>query len=241
MFEDVVVAAQFRAFHAGVSDALLDEAARKAGCPSGIGRLSLISDEMLARICARLGLREGSRVLDVGCGRGFFERWLHFAGHGALATGIDRAPDAIAAAREQCPGVEFIAADYRTHAFPPRFDAVVALELAASGKFGAPLLSMTAHVLRDGGAFCMTAASLDGRHEQRLSAAQEVLRARFSDVELVDATHEAGEFARRLYGACLQIDCWTREIRGRIVEQADAVLQAIDRGDFHYAIAFGRR
>lgn len=241
MFEDVVVAAQFRALHAGVGDALLDEAARMAGCASGIGRLSLLSDEMLARISARLGLREDRRVLDIGCGRGFLERWLRYAGCAARATGIDRAPGAIAAARRHCPEAEFMEADYRTQAFEPEFGAVAALELSASGKLPAALLTATARALCEGGVFCFTAASLDGRHEQRLNDAEPALRERFSDVEILDATRDAGAFAQRLYGACLQIDQWNPEIRPRIVEQAHAVLEAIDRGDFHYAIAFGRR
>lgn len=239
MFEDVVVAAQFRAFHGGVSDALLDEAAGAAGCSSGIGRLCLVSDEMLAGICGRLDLRHGSRLLDIGCGRGFLERWLQRRGYGPRAFGLDRAAEAIAAARRQCPEAQFVQGDYRTHPFQPEFEAAFALEIAASGKFGASLLAAIRSALREGGRFAITAPSLDGRHESRLHQARTAMLEHFSDVEMLDATAEAASFAKRLYAACLRITTWSPEIRTRFAQQADAVLRAIDRGDFHYAVAFG--
>ena len=239
MFEDVVVAAQFRAFHGGVSDALLDEAARAAGCGSGIGRLCLVSDEMLAGICARLDLRHGPRVLDIGCGRGFLERWLQHRGYGPRAFGLDRAAEAIDAARRQCPGAQFVQGDYRTHPFQPEFEAAFALDIAASGKFGASLLAAIRSALREGGRFAITAPSLDGRHEGRLHQARTAMLEHFSDIEILDATREAASFAKRLYASYLRITAWRPEIRSRFAEQAGAVLRSIDRGDFHYAIAFG--
>ena len=44
-------------------------------------------------ICRSIDVREGLRVLDVGCGTGFFEAVL--GSHGARVTGIDLTPDMI--------------------------------------------------------------------------------------------------------------------------------------------------
>lgn len=240
MFDDIVVAAQFRAFHAAARDDLLDEAARRAGCPSGIGRLCLLSDAMLPEILSRLKLRNGSRLLDIGCGRGFLERVLERERYSVHTLGIDRSRDAIAAARRHCTSAEFVEADYRTYPLRREFDAIAALELAPSGNLTETLVSATRSALVEGGRFCITAASLDGRHDTRLDAARASLRDRFTNVEIVDATRDAAAFAESLYEACSRIDGWTPEIRLRIAQQADAVLHSIQRGDFNYALVFGR-
>lgn len=65
----------------------------------------------------------GGNVLDVACGSGRHMRWFHERGH--AVTGIDRAPEAIAAA---APFGDVVQADIENNAWPladQRFDAVI--------------------------------------------------------------------------------------------------------------------
>lgn len=240
MFGDIVIAGLFNQFHREADDRLLDQTARDAGCPSGIGRLSLVSDEMLGAILGALHISDESRLLDMGCGRGFFERWLRWRGSAVRAVGIDRAPDAIAAARKHAAAADFITADYRTHRFDEPFDAVLALEAAASGAIDAATVAAVRAALRDGGRFALTAASLDGKHEARLNGARGHLARSFPQFEIADATQTVAGFAERLYRAWLGTAGWSAAIQPRIEAQAREVLGAIERGDFHYVIVTGR-
>jgi SAM-dependent methyltransferase len=79
-----------------------------------------------------LGLRPGSRVLDVGCGPG---RHAHALGRrGVEVLGVDISETFIdLAGREATPGVSFRRADARALHFDAEFDAVVSL---CQGAFG---------------------------------------------------------------------------------------------------------
>jgi hypothetical protein len=94
--------------------------------------------------------------------------------------------------------------------------------------------------LRAGGAFAFTAASTDGKHDERVTALHELLSQRFSKVELRDAGAEAAGFTKRLYGAMSNIEAWSPLLAPRIRAQAGEVLAAVDRGDFAYTMAWGR-
>lgn len=240
MFEDVVIASLYRQFHRNVDDSLLDQAARSAGCPSGIGRLCLLGDAMLEALTVGLELNAETSLLDIGCGRGFLERWLQHVGSRARVTGIDRVPEGLAAARALAPGALFIEDDYRTHQFAERFDTAVALELAISGKIDESLIAALRACLREGGRFAVTSASIDGRHAERLDAAVTHFRRYFPEFEVVDHTLEAAAFAKRTYGAWLGIDTWGQTIQRGMHDQARKVLNSIERGEFHYAIVSGR-
>jgi SAM-dependent methyltransferase len=50
-------------------------------------------------------LQPGARVLDVGCGSGWFSQALD--GAGFVVTGVDVAGETLRRARERCPGIEF--------------------------------------------------------------------------------------------------------------------------------------
>ncbi len=51
----------------------------------------------------------GRRVLDVGCGTGFFTAW--YLARGAQVTGVDIAPTSVERLRERFPGAQFVLAD----------------------------------------------------------------------------------------------------------------------------------
>lgn len=244
VFQDVIVAALFRAFHARVDDGLLDRAARAAGCASGIGRLSFLSDALTTQIVGMLALESTSSLLDLGCGRGFLARWLQREGYHGRYLGVDRIAEAIGAARAgveaACPAdaerFTFVQDDFRAYRPEPRVDAVVALEVT-DDVADAALLDAMARALRPGGRFVITAARLDGPAPR--APIDDDVRARFGAVEALDATAQAGPFAGALYRALLEIADWDATIAPRIAAQARDVLDALARGTFAYTILHG--
>ncbi|HUK64584.1 MAG TPA: class I SAM-dependent methyltransferase [Dongiaceae bacterium] len=66
--------------------------------------------EVLGRALAARGFDpRGRRVLDVGCGTGFFT--AYYLDRGAVVTGLDIAPTSIARLGERFPGTRFVLAD----------------------------------------------------------------------------------------------------------------------------------
>ncbi|HEX7291337.1 MAG TPA: cyclopropane-fatty-acyl-phospholipid synthase family protein [Conexibacter sp.] len=98
---------------------------------SGAATLEEAQEAKLELVCTKLGLREGERVLDVGCGWGAFA--LHAAArHGVHVTGITLSPAqaSLARARVEAAGlaerVEIRLADYRELEAEP-FDAIASI------------------------------------------------------------------------------------------------------------------
>jgi len=77
-------------------------------------------------VCRKIGLRDGDRVLDVGCGWGSFARFAAER-YGAHVTGITISREQLELARQRCIGlpVELQLCDYRD--FRGKFDHVVSL------------------------------------------------------------------------------------------------------------------
>jgi cyclopropane-fatty-acyl-phospholipid synthase len=84
-------------------------------------------------ICRKLRLREGDRVLDIGCGWGGLARWMAER-HGCRVTGINIADGQVEYARRHVPSaaVEIVRMDYRDvpSAYPGAFDKVVSVGMA---------------------------------------------------------------------------------------------------------------
>ena len=117
--------------------------------------------EKLEMVCNKLNLREGERVLDIGCGWGGFARYAAST-RGCRVTGISISKEQVAYARDYTCGlpIEIIECDYRD--LPARF---------GSGYFDkAVIIGMIEHVgyknyrrifeiahkaLRDGGLFLL--------------------------------------------------------------------------------------
>jgi 2-polyprenyl-3-methyl-5-hydroxy-6-metoxy-1,4-benzoquinol methylase len=100
---------------------------------------------------------ERPRILDIGCGTGWFTGRLARLGP---AVGIDLSTTAIAMARTQFPGITFIAGNvFETELPAGHFDLVVSQEVIAHVKDQAGLLDRIADTLRPGGYLVITTAN----------------------------------------------------------------------------------
>ena len=123
----------------------------------GATTLEAAQETKLELICAKLGLREGQRLLDVGCGWGSLA--LHAARHhGVTVTGITLSPSQADEARRRVAAagladrVEIRLADYREMAGEP-FDAIASVGMVEH--VGEEQIDVYAHqlaaLLRPGG------------------------------------------------------------------------------------------
>jgi cyclopropane fatty-acyl-phospholipid synthase-like methyltransferase len=202
--------------------------------------MCLLDDEAVALIAQRCQIKNGSRVLDMGCGRGFFGRWLKANGIAVRYTGVDRDEGAAAAAGQHVPSGTITQDDFRSAQGHPSYDAVTALEITISGSVDTALLDAAASALLDGGRLALTIASLDGAHADRLASAEVDAVSRFTAVRIEDWTHRVTPFARRTFEWWLNAP-WPPEIQEKSTIEARKALDAIDRGSFHYAVLFARR
>jgi cyclopropane-fatty-acyl-phospholipid synthase len=95
----------------------------------GITTLEAAQEAKLAHIAAKLDLKPGSQVLDIGCGWGGLARYLHKVS-GAQVTGITLSEEQLAyaraeTARQGLTGVDFQLIDYR--AMTGQFDRIVSV------------------------------------------------------------------------------------------------------------------
>jgi len=110
------------------------------------------------RACLIESLEPGSRVIDVGCGAGWFCEALDRAGF--KVVGVDVAGEAIRRARERCPSVEFaLVAEHPPHELPyadGSFDAAWLGETLEHVQDVISLLAEIHRVLKPGGRLIVT-------------------------------------------------------------------------------------
>ncbi|MGZ3504821.1 MAG: class I SAM-dependent methyltransferase [Vulcanimicrobiaceae bacterium] len=239
MFQEIIERARTRQFHNLVDDRLLDHVAEGAGCASGIGRMSVLSDEDMAVIANAVQSALRSNVLDLGCGRGFAGRFLRQGGYTGRYVGVDRIVAALEAAQRNVPDGEFEEVDFRERRWECQFEAVLALEVTRSGQLDEPLVQGIASALRPGGSFAITIASTDGRMAARLDDTRILCERYFARVEITDTSAGSARFAKRFYRAILEIDEWEPFVKQSLHGEANRVLRAIDEGRFEYAVVTG--
>lgn len=94
------------------------------------------------------------RILDLGCGRGWFTERLADLGE---AHGIDLSPEGIAAAQVRRPEIQYLAGNIYDAPLPRNFfDIVVSQEVIAHVEDQAKYVDLAAEVLKTGGYFIIT-------------------------------------------------------------------------------------
>ena len=236
LFDSVILRAISRRFHRHVGDAMLDSCAADCGCEP-IGRMCLLDDNAIGSIAGRCKVGNGTRILDMGCGRGFFGRWLLANGIAADYSGVERDENAVAAARRSMPSGTILHGDFRTVPTRPAFDVVTAIEVTVAGEVDCPLLDAAASALLPGGRLVVTVASVDGAYADRLRRAEREALCSFNDVIIEDWTQGVIPFAQRTYEWWLNAP-WPPVIQEKSAREARTALRAIGMGNFHYAVLF---
>ena len=201
--------------------------------------MCLLDDAAVQAIVERCAIRNATRVLDLGCGRGFLGRWLDANGIAAKYTGVDRVADAVEAARRHVPAGTITQGDFRAMQTLPGYDAVVALEVVVDGTVDGALLESAAMALTRNGRLALTVASLDGRHDERLTELANVAERRFASAALEDWTQRVRPFAQRTFEWWSNAR-WHPEIREKTAREARAAIDSIAQSRFHYAVLFAR-
>lgn len=114
-------------------------------------------------VLADIGIADGARVLDVGCGLGHFATWLAERGTRVSYTGLDLTPELVTAAQEQHPQHRFVQGSVLDPSVLPdeRFDVVVASGIFCSYPTGGVArMRQTLHRMWDWAALGMAFNSL---------------------------------------------------------------------------------
>jgi 2-polyprenyl-3-methyl-5-hydroxy-6-metoxy-1,4-benzoquinol methylase len=109
----------------------------------------------LRRDFALGALQPGSRVIDVGCGAGWFAAELARAGFAVV--GVEVAQEPVRRARERAPELEFLVVGERELPFPPgAFDGAWMGEVLEHVQDGIALLAEVARVIVPGGRLALS-------------------------------------------------------------------------------------
>ncbi len=96
----------------------------------GVKDLDEAQNKKLDRICRKLNLQPGQRILDIGCGWGSFMKYAAET-YGVTCVGLTVSKKQTEFGREWCAGlpIEFVVADYRDYVPSEPFDHVVSIEM----------------------------------------------------------------------------------------------------------------
>ena len=129
-----------------------------SGClwPTGVDSLAEAEEAMLALTCARAGVSDGMRILDLGCGWGSRSLWLAERYPAASVVGVSNSAGQRAWIEHQCAlrglaNLSVITADVNAFAPDARFDRVMSIEMFEHMRNWAELLRRISTWLDDGG------------------------------------------------------------------------------------------
>ncbi|MBK7865080.1 MAG: methyltransferase domain-containing protein [Archangiaceae bacterium] len=154
-------------------------------------RVSELQLESGQRLVERLGLREGDRVLDVGCGTGRLTQWLaERVGPTGAVTGIDPVEERLEVARSRGGAVHFAAGRAEAlEAFEDQtFDAVCMSSVLHWVDEKAKALAEVRRVLRAGGRLGVTTSPRELARAGTLRRVLEPLLAREPYAGRIDAS-----------------------------------------------------
>ena len=108
------------------------------------------NEPLYERVLDAAAVRDGTRLLDVGCGSGLLAELA--AARGSQVAGVDITPELLAIARERVPAGDFRDADMSVLPFPDgSFDAVTGVNSFQFAPDPAQAFAAAAQVLRPGG------------------------------------------------------------------------------------------
>jgi 2-polyprenyl-3-methyl-5-hydroxy-6-metoxy-1,4-benzoquinol methylase len=123
--------------------------------------LNLRRHEEVETLLAWLGARPGERILDIGCGDGFFTHRMASAGADVVGVDLDDARLAIAARRNTSAGTTYHHMDAQEIDFPDgSFDKAVSLCVIEHFDDDDRVIGQVARLLKPGGLFVLSADSL---------------------------------------------------------------------------------
>jgi cyclopropane-fatty-acyl-phospholipid synthase len=124
--------------------------------PKDVRTIDEAEEAMLRLTCARARLRDGMRVLDLGCGWGSLSLWIAERYPACQVVSVSNSPAQIAYVGRQCRerglnNVEPLVADVNHFQTDRRFDRVVSIEMFEHMKNYERLMAKIASFLRSGG------------------------------------------------------------------------------------------
>ena len=127
---------------------------------AGVERLDQAEDAALAITCARAELRDGLRILELGCGWGSLTLWIAERYPRSSVTAVSnshsqRAHILLEAGRRGLRNIRVITADMNAFACDERFDRVVSIEMFEHMRNWRELFARVRHWLEPGGRFFM--------------------------------------------------------------------------------------
>ncbi|MBC7802449.1 MAG: class I SAM-dependent methyltransferase [Candidatus Parcubacteria bacterium] len=128
--------------------------------PDGVATLERAEEAALAETCARAGLADGQRILELGCGWGSLTLWMARQYPNARITAVSnstsqRAHIEAEARARRLANLTVITADMNRFDIEPGFDRVVSVEMFEHMRNWRALLGRVHGWLRPGGRFFM--------------------------------------------------------------------------------------
>ncbi len=128
--------------------------------PQGVDTLEAAEAAALAETCARAGLADGQRVLELGCGWGSLSLWMaqHYPGSHITAISNSHSQREFITSRAQALGLhnlQVLTHDFNDFDTPRRFDRVVSVEMFEHLRNWPRAFAKVAGWLNPGGRFFM--------------------------------------------------------------------------------------
>lgn len=231
----------FESIHQGIEDGRLDHYARAMSHPSGVGRLSHITDDVLSTLLDGIPIRPGMKVLDLGCGRGFLGRWLEWRGLQVHYVGIDFSPSAVESARRNVPRGQVVLGDFQTALELGSFDAVFAIETSGEGMVDADLARAMLGPLADGGVAIATLVSAGRSFQQASEASIEAINALRGEAFVRDFTEAVVPSVRAFYEMVRNDSSMPEAIQESFRSESDLMLRLIHDRSYGYGALIATR